>query len=59
MTREEAPDVRFDDRGAYVMGGQARVPIHPMWWVVIEDDGFIDVKPPAWRAYDSLCQLEE
>ena len=45
----ETPEVGYDNDGAYVSDGPRRVRLNPMWWVVIEDDGHVDVKPPSWR----------
>lgn len=56
LNRRDTPEVLYDMDGAYVMDGPTRLPINPMQWVVVEDDGHVDVKPPSWRPADSRTQ---
>ena len=49
MGPRDAPEVKYDMHGAFVMDGSSRVVVNPMWWVVVEDDGHVDVKPPTWK----------
>lgn len=53
---KQDPPVQRDFRGPHVMDGRTRLALTPMCWVVVEDDGHIDVKPASWKPESERCE---
>ena len=47
--RSAYPDVKYGVAGPYVEDGQRRIPVKPLCWIVVSDDGHVDVKPSSWK----------
>ena len=49
LPRSACPEVKYGVAGPYVEGGRHRIPVTPFCWIVVEDDGHVDVKPSNWK----------